>query len=66
MKARYLTDDEGNKVSVVIPLDEYKQMLADLEELEDIATYEEAKARTEEESIPLEEYLANRKAAKHG
>jgi PHD/YefM family antitoxin component YafN of YafNO toxin-antitoxin module len=39
-----LVDEKGNRVAVVLPIAEYDQMLEDLEELEDIRAFDEAKA----------------------
>ena len=63
MKTQFLTDENGNKISIVIPLEEYKHMLEDLEELEDIRLFDEVKARNEK-SIPLDQYLKNRQKKK--
>jgi PHD/YefM family antitoxin component YafN of YafNO toxin-antitoxin module len=41
---QYITDTDGKKVSVVIPLAEYEQILEELDELDDIKLYDEAKA----------------------
>ena len=66
MKApQYITDDKGNKLSVVIPIKDYEQLMEELEELEDIRLYDEAKEQ-EGESIPFEEYIKQREARKHG
>lgn len=51
---KFITDDKGKKLSVVLPIDEYKTMLDELEELEDIKLYDNAKA-SEEPSIPIDE-----------
>ena len=53
MKPRYITDNKGRKVSVVLPVREYEKMLEDLEELEDIKLYDEVKAK-KEPAIPIE------------
>ena len=63
MKTQFLTDDKGNKISIVIPLKEYKRILEDLEELEDIRLFDEVKARNEE-STPLDQYLKERQKKK--
>jgi len=63
MKTQFLTDENGNKISIVIPLEEYKRILEDLEELEDIRLFDEVKARNEK-SIPLEQYLKLRQKKK--
>jgi PHD/YefM family antitoxin component YafN of YafNO toxin-antitoxin module len=53
---QYITDKKGKKLSVVISIDQYKQMLEELEELEDIRLYDAVKAR-KEKSIPFTQYL---------
>ena len=39
----FITDTSGNKVSVVLSMDEYKTIMDELEELEDISSYDKAK-----------------------
>ena len=56
---QYITDKDGKKVSVVIPLAEYEQMLDELEELDDIKLYDEAKAN-KEPSMPFDDYVKQR------
>jgi PHD/YefM family antitoxin component YafN of YafNO toxin-antitoxin module len=51
---QYITDNSGKKISVVIPIKDFKAMMEDLEELEDIKLYDKAKKSTEP-SIPLNE-----------
>ena len=51
---QYITDDKGKKISVVLPIEEYHIILDELEELEDIRLYDEAKA-FDEPSIPIDE-----------
>ena len=63
MKTQFLTDEKGNKISIVIPLEEYKRILEDLEELEDIRLFDEVKARNEK-SIPFDQYLKLRQKKK--
>jgi hypothetical protein len=58
---RYITDKKGKKLSVVISITEYKKMLEDLEELEDIRLYDAVKSR-KEKSIPLNQYLQRRRS----
>jgi len=40
----YLVDTEGHKKAVVVPIDEWEQILEQLEELDDIEAYDTAKA----------------------
>ena len=57
---QFITDKKGKKLSVVISLSQYQQMLEDLEELEDIRLYDAVKAR-KEKSIPFTQYLQRRR-----
>jgi hypothetical protein len=57
---KFITDKKGNKISVVIPLTQYKRILQELEELEDIRLYDEVKAR-KEKTIPFNQYLQRRR-----
>ncbi len=57
---QYITDDKGKKISVVLSIKQYKEILEGLEELEDIRLYDEIKAKNEK-PIPLKEYLKTRK-----
>lgn len=55
---RYVTDEEGNRTAVILDIEEYERLLEAAEELEDIALYDEAKARQargEAEYVPWEE-----------
>ena len=62
---QYITDDKGEKLSVILPMSEFKSIMEDLEDLDDIRLYDEAK-RSDEPSIPVEEAFkiieANRKS----
>ena len=60
---QYITDKKGKKVSVVLSLKDYKKILEDLEEFEDIKLYDAVKARNED-TISLEDYIAMRKKSK--
>ena len=53
---KFLTDEHGKKISVVLDIEEYAKMLEELEELEDIRAYDEAKA-SNEPAIPLKQAL---------
>ena len=53
---QFLTNAKGEKIAVVISIEDYEQILEDLEDLEDIRAYDEAKA-SGEVAIPLEEAL---------
>jgi phosphoribosylformimino-5-aminoimidazole carboxamide ribonucleotide (ProFAR) isomerase len=48
---QYITDSDGNKISVVVPVKEYKKLIEAWEELSDIKAYDAAKI---EKSDPIE------------
>lgn len=64
---QYITDNKGNKLSVVLRMKDYEKMLEELEELDDIRLYDEAMA-DKEPSLPINEAFnlieANRKKSK--
>lgn len=53
-KRRYLTDDQGNRTAVVLDVDDYNRILEELEELDAIRAYDEAKA-SGEERVPFDQ-----------
>jgi hypothetical protein len=53
---KYLTDREGQKIGVVLSIEDYKEVLADLEELESIRAYDAAKA-SGDAAIPFQEAM---------
>jgi PHD/YefM family antitoxin component YafN of YafNO toxin-antitoxin module len=54
MREQFVTDHNGNKVAVILPIKEYNKMLDDLEELEDIKLFDAAK-KGEQEFIDVEQ-----------
>ncbi|WP_373511330.1 hypothetical protein [Persicitalea sp.] len=60
-----ITDTVGKKL-VVLPLEEFNAMLEELEDLEDVRLYDEAKREDDGQSISLEDYLKQREARKNG
>jgi PHD/YefM family antitoxin component YafN of YafNO toxin-antitoxin module len=54
IRPQYITDNAGKKISVVLPLEDFKAIMEELEELEDIKLYDEAK-KSNEPSIPIDE-----------
>jgi hypothetical protein len=51
---QYITDITGKKISVVLPMKDFKAIMEELEELEDIKLYDEAK-KSNEPSIPIDD-----------
>jgi PHD/YefM family antitoxin component YafN of YafNO toxin-antitoxin module len=55
-----VVDKNGKRVGVLLDIKEYERMVEELEELEDILAYREAKAALEsgeDEAIPLEQAM---------
>lgn len=54
VQPQYITDNTGKKISVVLPIKDFKAIMEELEELEDIRLYDEAK-KSNEPSIPIDD-----------
>ena len=52
----FITDEKGKKISAVLPIKHYQQLLEELEEIDDIRAYDKAKARNEK-PIPLRDAI---------
>lgn len=52
----YLVDEAGNRKAVVLPLAVWQQIKEELEELDDIRAYDEAKTH-HSEPVPFEEAM---------
>jgi hypothetical protein len=50
---KFVTDRRGKKVAVVLAIEDYKKLLAEIEELDSIRAYDAAKA-SGEKPIPFE------------
>jgi PHD/YefM family antitoxin component YafN of YafNO toxin-antitoxin module len=61
LKERFVVDDSGNRVAVLIDIEEYQKVLEALEELEAITAYDEAKS-SNNEIIPFEQATRKIKA----
>ena len=57
IKERYLVDGDGNRIDVVLDIEDYHHLLRELEELDSIRAYDAAKA-SEDEVIPFEQAVA--------
>ncbi|MEP7269766.1 MAG: hypothetical protein ABI844_19275 [Saprospiraceae bacterium] len=55
-----IKDAEGNESMVVLPLKEYQRLIEELEEMEDIILYDEAKKNDDGSKISLDEYMQSR------
>lgn len=54
IKERYLVDDNGNRIGVLLNMKDYHRLLEQLEELESIRAYDAAKA-SGDEVVPFEQ-----------
>ena len=57
LKERYVIDKQGNRVSVLLDIEEYHKLLEALEDLEAIRAYDAAKA-SGDEAIPFEQAVS--------
>lgn len=56
-KERYVVDEQGKRVSVILDVDEYHKLLDALEELESIRAFDSAKA-SDDKAVPFEQAMA--------
>jgi hypothetical protein len=54
LKEHFVVDEAGNRIEVVLPIEDYQRILEDLEELESIRAFDAAKASADE-AIPAEQ-----------
>jgi hypothetical protein len=57
---QYITDAQGNKISVILPVREFEALLEELDEMEDIRLYDEAMKEDDGERILFSDYLRER------
>jgi len=58
---QYIKDASGQKSLVILPAKEFNTIIEELEELEDVKLYDEAKKEDAGERILFSDYLKNRK-----
>jgi len=58
---QFIKDTKGKKSLVVLPAKEFDSIMEELEELDDIRLYDEAKNEDDGQRILFSEYLKNRK-----
>ena len=51
---RFITDNDGNRIAVILDLERYEELMEAMEDLEDIRAYDLAKA-SEDEAVPFEQ-----------
>ncbi|MCA2719608.1 MULTISPECIES: hypothetical protein [Microcystis] len=57
LKERYITDDQGNRIGVLLDIEEYQKLLEESEELDAIRAYDLAVSGDDDE-IPFEVAIA--------
>jgi PHD/YefM family antitoxin component YafN of YafNO toxin-antitoxin module len=58
---QYINNAKGEKSLVVLSLEEFEELMQELEELEDIRLYDEAKKEETGQRVLLDEYIESRK-----
>ncbi|GAB2486655.1 hypothetical protein [Algoriphagus taiwanensis] len=61
LNPQFIKNEKGEKALVVLPIEEFDAILEELEELEDIRLFDEAKKEDTGERLSLDEYLESRK-----
>ncbi len=56
MSTTYITNDKGKRISAIVPIKKYEQLLSESEELEDVRAYDKAMNR-KHDFLPLEDAL---------
>jgi hypothetical protein len=56
LSEKYIVNEKGERVSVILDWEEYRTLLEELEELEAIRAYDAAKA-SGDEAIPIEQAM---------
>ena len=59
---QYIADANGEKSLVILPTKEFDTLMEELEELEDIRLYDEAKKEDTGDRMSFSDYVKNRKA----
>jgi hypothetical protein len=57
LKERFIVDEQGQRIGVLLDIADYQRLLEELEELEAIRAYDAAKA-SGDEVVPLEQAMA--------
>lgn len=57
LNEKYVVDEKGERVGVLLSIEEYQRLLAELEELESIRAYDAAKA-AKDEAIPFDQAIS--------
>ena len=55
MEIQFLTDEKGNRTAVLLPIKKYNKLIEQLEDLEDVKLYDDAKKNDDGYRISLDE-----------
>lgn len=55
MEIQFLTDEKGNRTAVLLPIEKYNRLIEELEDLEDVKLYDEAKKNDDGYRISIDE-----------
>lgn len=58
---QYIKDTDGNKSLVILTVKEFDALMEELDDIEDVRLYDEAKKEDTGERISLSDYLISRK-----
>lgn len=58
---QYINDTNGKKSMVILPVKEFETIMEELEDLEDVRLYDQAKKEDTGERILFSDYLKNRR-----
>jgi hypothetical protein len=64
LSTTFITDGKGRKISAVLPIKEYKLLMEELEELEDIRAFDKARAKKEKPILLSDAIQQRRKKQK--
>lgn len=54
LRQQFIEDKQGQRIAVLMPIDQYNKMMEQLEEIDDIKAYDAAKAN-DDEVIPFDQ-----------
>ena len=60
IKTQFITDSKGKKLAVILPINDYEKIIEQLEDIEDVRLYDEAKKDDDGKRILFSEYLKKR------
>ena len=55
-KNRYIINEKGKRVGIILDVEQYQKMLSEIEELEEIRAYDRAK-ESRDEAVPFEQAI---------